>query len=96
LLGSISRKGQTSDHIKSWFEWSIEPSLTNLSFIRATAQTGIILQSGTANTSAPVNNLVPNTIYYYRLVVSGRNGSIHKGDIKTFRTALEQQFQYYY
>jgi hypothetical protein len=79
LNGSINPAGE---HTTAWFEWGMDPNL------RTWNETTHVYV-GATNYSVPISvsldNLSPNTTYYFR-VVSDNSRNIIKGNIMSFNT----------
>ncbi|MEX2052394.1 MAG: hypothetical protein WD991_01705 [Candidatus Paceibacterota bacterium] len=65
--------------VNAWFQWGTNPS----NLFASTNQN--FYGSGSTNFSAPIFNLSPNTIYYFRAVAQGQSGIIY-GNILSFST----------
>src|SRR5207248_1439148 len=77
ILKASANTGGTS--IIGFFEWGTTSSLGNRTDIQS-------LQGGTGVTFvATLNNLQPNTQYYFRAVAQNSTGTV-RGDVKTFST----------
>lgn len=99
LVGYVSRAGNQSDTLQVWFEWSTDPYLDgsyNLPIVKSTPKNSFNLRSGMIGTSATLVNLLPSTVYYYRLVVSSGTSGTQRGEIRQFNTEPQYPQAYYY
>jgi len=79
-LNGIAYPNTNSGTTTAWFEWG---PTTNLGY--KTAVQTVPTNTNANYYNAPVNGLVPGTIYYYRAVVKNQNGTVN-GDIAKFQT----------